>query len=62
MLGLTNAQLFFVAYAQGWCAVQTPESLRIQVATDPHSPPRYRVFTLLFFYCFKNSLSFLFFI
>eukprot|EP00026_Physarum_polycephalum_P004677 Phypoly_transcript_04699.p1 GENE.Phypoly_transcript_04699~~Phypoly_transcript_04699.p1 ORF type:complete len:701 (+),score=99.60 Phypoly_transcript_04699:197-2104(+) len=41
--GLTNAQLFFIAYAQGWCAVQTPESLRIQVATDPHSTPRYRV-------------------
>lgn len=41
--GLTNDQLFFVANAQVWCTKQTAEALRVQVATDPHSPARYRV-------------------
>ena len=36
--GLTNDQLFFVSFAQDWCSVQTPEYLRRQVTTDPHSP------------------------
>jgi len=40
---LTNAQLFFVGYAQGWCAVASDAYLRVQVATDPHSTARYRV-------------------
>jgi len=40
---LTNSQLFFVGYAQGWCAVASPAYLRVQVATDPHSTARYRV-------------------
>ena len=39
----TNAQLFFVAYAQGWCAVTRPEAVLQQINTDPHSPPKYRV-------------------
>ncbi|MGZ3428137.1 MAG: M13-type metalloendopeptidase, partial [Polyangia bacterium] len=41
--GLTRAQRFFLAYAQGWCRNQTDESLRLMTLTDPHSPPRYRV-------------------
>ena len=41
--GLSNIQLFIVAYAQGWCQVATPQSLEVQVAVDPHSPARYRV-------------------
>jgi len=41
--GLSNVQLFFVAYAQGWCEVATPQALEVQVKTDPHSPARYRV-------------------
>ena len=41
--GLTNDQLFFVAYAQAWCSVQTPESEAERVQRDPHSPPRFRV-------------------
>jgi endothelin-converting enzyme/putative endopeptidase len=41
--GLTRAQRFFVAYAQGWCRNQSDESLRIMTLTDPHSPPHYRV-------------------
>jgi putative endopeptidase len=36
--GLTNDQLLFVSFAQVWCTVQTPEFLRRQVTTDPHSP------------------------
>jgi len=41
--GLTNAKLFFVGFAQGWCAVQSPEYVKLQVAIDPHSPAKYRV-------------------
>jgi predicted metalloendopeptidase len=40
--GLTNDQLFFVSFAQVWCTVATPEYLRVQVATDPHSPGKFR--------------------
>uniref|UniRef100_A0A1A8BRC1 Endothelin-converting enzyme 1 n=2 Tax=Nothobranchius kadleci TaxID=1051664 RepID=A0A1A8BRC1_NOTKA len=42
-LGLTNYQLFFVGFAQVWCAVRTPESSHEGVITDPHSPSRFRV-------------------
>ena len=38
MPGLTDRQLFFVSWAQTWCAVTTPEFLRQQVTVDPHSP------------------------
>jgi len=41
--GLTNDQLFFVAYGQVWCALVTPEVARLRVTTDPHSPPEFRV-------------------
>jgi putative endopeptidase len=37
------AQQFFVGFAQSWCANYRPESLRLLVATNPHSPPRFRV-------------------
>jgi predicted metalloendopeptidase len=40
--GLTNEQLLFVSFAQVWCTVATPEYLRVQVATDPHSPGQFR--------------------
>ena len=39
---LTNEQLFFVSFAQVWCTKATPEYLRHQVATDPHSPGQFR--------------------
>jgi len=39
---LTPDQLFFVAHAQAWCSVQTPEFQRMQVTVDPHSPARFR--------------------
>lgn len=41
--GLTGEQLLFVAFAQGWCSLSTPESEKVQVRSDPHSPPRFRV-------------------
>ncbi len=41
--GLTNDQLLFVAFAQTWCSLATPEIERVNVMTDPHSPPRFRV-------------------
>ncbi|MCW8871801.1 MAG: M13 family metallopeptidase [Xanthomonadales bacterium] len=41
--GLTPDQRFFVGFAQWACAAERPESLRLHAATDPHSPPRYRI-------------------
>ena len=41
--GFTPAQQFFVGFAQAWCANYRPEALRLLVATNPHSPPKYRV-------------------
>jgi predicted metalloendopeptidase len=41
--GLSDEQLFFVAYAQVWCGVATPEEERLRITTDPHSPPQFRV-------------------
>jgi len=36
-------QQFFVGFAQAWCANYRPEALRLLVATNPHSPPKFRV-------------------
>jgi putative endopeptidase len=41
--GFTPEQQFFLGFAQSWCANYRPEALRLLVATNPHSPPRYRV-------------------
>ena len=41
--GLTDEQLFFVAYAQVWCSLSTPEEDRLRITTDSHSPPKFRV-------------------
>ena len=41
--GLSNDQLFFVAFAQTWCTIATPEIERVLATVDPHSPPRFRV-------------------
>ncbi|MEO8275257.1 MAG: M13 family metallopeptidase, partial [Thermoanaerobaculia bacterium] len=40
--GLTDDQLFFVAFSQTWCSLSTPEFLRNQVTVDPHSPGQFR--------------------
>ncbi len=41
--GFTPAQRYFIGYAQSWCSVTRPESIRLRTATDPHSPPKFRV-------------------
>jgi len=41
--GLNPDQRFFVGFAQWACSAERPESLRLHAATDPHSPPRYRI-------------------
>ncbi|MFZ6693648.1 M13 family metallopeptidase [Undibacterium sp. SXout20W] len=41
--GLTPDQRFFVANAQSFRSLIRDESLRLQLATDPHSPDKYRV-------------------
>jgi putative endopeptidase len=41
--GLTPDQRFFVGFAQWACANERPQQLRVQAATDPHSPPEDRV-------------------
>ncbi|GFU64405.1 endothelin-converting enzyme 1 [Trichonephila clavipes] len=44
-LRLTNNQLFFVAFAQTWCELTTPEIDRYMLLTNDHSPSKYRVWT-----------------
>tara|TARA_B100000678_G_scaffold97784_2_gene81761 strand:+ start:3994 stop:6150 length:2157 start_codon:yes stop_codon:yes gene_type:complete len=41
--GLTGDQRFFLAWAQVWRAMYREERTRTQLATDPHSPPQYRI-------------------
>ena len=41
--GLTGDQRFFLAFAQVWRGKQRVEAIKTQVASDPHSPRRYRV-------------------
>jgi putative endopeptidase len=41
--GYTAAQRFFIGYGQVWCENRRPETARLLVQTDPHSPPKYRV-------------------
>ena len=41
--GFTPVQQFFLAFGQTWCSEVRPEQLRLQVQTDPHSPPEFRI-------------------
>ena len=41
--GYTPEQRFFLGWAQARLSVLRPEAARVQVATDPHSPGRFRV-------------------
>lgn len=41
--GFTPEQQFFLGLGQVWCGVQTEDSLRNRVKTDPHSPGKFRV-------------------
>jgi len=40
--GYTPVQQFFLAFGQNWCDNMRPESIRLQVQTDPHSPDEFR--------------------
>jgi endothelin-converting enzyme/putative endopeptidase len=40
---LSGDQLFFVAHAQNWCALVTPQEARRRATLDPHSPSKQRV-------------------
>ena len=41
--GLTGEQRFFLAFAQTWRGNQRDDAIKTQVASDPHSPRRFRV-------------------
>ena len=41
--GYTEAQRYFVGFAQVWCQNQTEQSARQSALVDPHSPGRWRV-------------------
>jgi len=41
--GYTPEQRFFLGFARVWCEKRRPESARVQVTTNPHSPGRWRV-------------------
>jgi endothelin-converting enzyme/putative endopeptidase len=41
--GFTPEQRFFIGFAQWACENNRPQDLRVQAATDPHSPGKYRV-------------------
>jgi putative endopeptidase len=41
--GFTPEQRYFLAFAQLWRAKFRDEAARVRLATDPHSPPRFRV-------------------
>lgn len=41
--GLTGDQRFFLSFAQAWRGEQRDDAVKTQVASDPHSPSRYRI-------------------
>jgi putative endopeptidase len=41
--GYTEAQRYFIGFAQVWCQSQTDQSARQRALTDPHSPGCWRV-------------------
>lgn len=45
--GFTPEQRFFLSFAQNWRRKFRPAALRVILATDPHSPPKYRVIGVL---------------
>jgi putative endopeptidase len=41
--GFTGDQRFFLAFGQAWRAKQREDAQRSQMASDPHSPDRFRI-------------------
>ena len=41
--GFTGDQRFFLAYAQAWRTKEREDAVRAQLASDPHSPPAFRI-------------------
>jgi putative endopeptidase len=41
--GLNGEQRFFLSWAQAWRNLTRDERMRVQVMSDPHSPPKFRV-------------------
>jgi endothelin-converting enzyme/putative endopeptidase len=41
--GYTPEQRFFLGFGRVWCEMRRPETARMRVLTDPHSPGKYRV-------------------
>ncbi|MEJ0037021.1 MAG: M13 family metallopeptidase [Gammaproteobacteria bacterium] len=41
--GLSGEQRFFLSWAQAWRNLSRDERMRVQVMSDPHSPPKFRV-------------------
>ena len=41
--GLTGEQRFFLSWGQAWRNLTRDERMRVQVMSDPHSPPMFRV-------------------
>jgi putative endopeptidase len=39
----SNEQQFFLGFAQAWCFKVRPETARVNLTTDPHAPPYWRV-------------------
>ena len=39
--GFTPEQRFFLSFGQIWCENDAPEAARLQVQTNPHSPPQF---------------------
>ncbi|CEM01325.1 unnamed protein product [Vitrella brassicaformis CCMP3155] len=52
-MDMTVEQLFYVSWAQTWCSVYTPATLKRRVGTDPHSPGMFRALGVL-----QNSQDF----
>jgi putative endopeptidase len=45
--GFTEDQQFFIAVGQAWCDKDRPAETERRLATDPHAPPKFRVYGAL---------------
>jgi putative endopeptidase len=45
--GFTEDQQFFLGAAQAWCSKDREAEIQRRLATDPHSPPKFRVYGAL---------------